>query len=495
MPGIVVNTSVRTGPSTTNTAPTATWFVSGLTERGPAGNETVYWGDNTARLVTSIADYEATYGGYVSYGDVYEQVQTFFEEGGAQVYVSRVVGASATPGFLALNNDAAGTALTLTAAGPGSWSSNMSVTVTTLGSGHQIKLFLNDEFVYKTGEFTTVEQAANKINASTIAGRYIKAIAGTGTIAVVSSPTSFSAGSDDRASIVDGDWLSSLDAFGYDLGAGAVSFPGMVTAGNIEAIHEAILAHCYENHRMAILSTPSTYSATDTAEHSEYMASVDYAEYGGLFWPWVNMSLEDGTSLTISPEGYVAAKRSLAFNRIGPWSAYAGAVTESNFITGLAQQVTRVIGNTLDESRTNALRIFNNNVRVYGARSLSNDEDNFRFLNAREMLNYIVVQSEAQLEDLVFSPIDGRNALFTQVKGRLIAMLEPIRIAGGLYEAFDVNGKRIDYGYSVVVNEAINPVSQLAGGLVKAKVGIRVSAIGDQIQVDVTKSNLTASVV
>jgi len=35
----------------------------------------------------------------------------------------------------------------------------------------------------------------------------------------------------------------------------------------------------------------------------------------------------------------------------------------------------------------------------------------------------------------------------------------------------------------------------LAGGLVKAKVGIRVSSTSDQIQVDVTKSNLTASVV
>jgi len=73
--------------------------------------------------------------------------------------------------------------------------------------------------------------------------------------------------------------------------------------------------------------------------------------------------------------------------------------------------------------------------------------------------------------------------------------LEPVRIAGGLYEAFDSSGKRIDYGYSVRVDESINPLTQLAGGLVKAKVGIRVSSIGDQIQVDVTKSNLTASVV
>jgi hypothetical protein len=74
-------------------------------------------------------------------------------------------------------------------------------------------------------------------------------------------------------------------------------------------------------------------------------------------------------------------------------------------------------------------------------------------------------------------------------------MLEPIRIAGGFFEAFDTTGKRIDYGYSVQVNESINPLTQLAGGLVKAKVGIRVSSVGDQIQVDVVKSNLTASVV
>jgi hypothetical protein len=77
----------------------------------------------------------------------------------------------------------------------------------------------------------------------------------------------------------------------------------------------------------------------------------------------------------------------------------------------------------------------------------------------------------------------------------LTNLLDPIRVAGGLYEAFDNTGRRIDYGYSVVVNEAINPVSQLAGGLIRAKIGIRVSSVGDQIEVAVTKSNLTASVV
>jgi hypothetical protein len=445
--------------------------------------------------VTSIADYETIFGEYASYGSVYQQVQTFFEEGGAEVYVSRVVGASATAGTLAIPNTTAGTALTLTAAGPGDWSSNLEVTLTSLGTGKALRAYLNDDLVYNSGEVATAQALVNKITASSVATKYFTASIGSGTFADVSSRTAFSAGDDDRSSIVDQDWLDALDAFGSELGAGAVSLPGFVTSGNAESIHSSVLEHCYTNHRMAILSTPEDFTSTQAGDHAEALSAYDYAEYGGLFYPWVTMSLDDGTALTISPEGYVAAKRSVAFNRVGPWSAYAGLVSQSNFITGMSVSISKTTGDTLDEQRCNALRIINGAVRVYGFRSLSGDEDNYRFLNSREMLNFVVVQAEEQLEDLVFSPIDGRNALFTQVEGRLIGLLEPIRIAGGLYEAFDATGKRIDYGYSVVVNDAINPVSQLAGGLVRARVGIRVSSIGDQIQVDVTKSNLTASVV
>ena len=486
MPGIVVNTTVRTGPSTTNVSPVATWFVVGQTERGPS---------NDPQLVTSISDYETIFGEYVSYGNIYQQVQTFFEEGGAQCYVSRVVGPSATAGILDIPNTSAGTAATLTAVGEGDWSGNLEATLTALGSGKILKLYLNSDLVYSSGEVSSAQALVNKVNASALAGKYITAELGTGTFDNISSLTAFTSGDDDRSNISDTEWTAALEACGSDLGAGAVSMPGYVNVLTVEDIHQELLNHCYANHRIAILSTPLTFTATDAANHGETLGGFDHAEYGALYWPWVTMNLEDGTGLTISPEGYVAAKRSVTFNRVGPWTAYAGLVSQAQFVTGISTAVSKTTGDSLDESRVNALRIVNNAVRVYGFRSLSSDEDNFRFLNSREMLNYIVVQAEAELEDLVFSPIDGRNALFTQVKGRLIGLLEPIRIAGGLYEAFDATGKRIDYGYSVVVNDAINPVSQLAGGLVKAKVGIRVSSIGDQIQVDVTKSNLTASVV
>jgi hypothetical protein len=73
--------------------------------------------------------------------------------------------------------------------------------------------------------------------------------------------------------------------------------------------------------------------------------------------------------------------------------------------------------------------------------------------------------------------------------------MERIRTGGGLYEAFDAFGKQLDPGYTVQVNDAINPLSQLSTGVIKAKVGARVSSVGDTIEVEITKSNLTSTLV
>jgi len=498
MPGVVVTTAVRTGPTVANVAPSATFFIVGITERGPA---------DEALLVTSLTEFEDYYGSFVSYGYVHQQVQTFFEEGGARCYVSRVVGASpnatsgqTTTGTITLDTASAQDAIILTAVGPGAWSANLDVSVVTLGNGFAVKLFLNDEQVYSTGECATATVAVNKINSSVIAGRYATAALATGAAAYVPAilaATPFSAGADNRTNITLANYVDALDNLTDDLGAGAVALPGVadVAGINLTDMHTALIEHADANNRVALCSFPSDYTSTEAIAEMTNYSSLAGSEHSAFFWPWVTANRAVNTPMTISPEGYVAAKRSVAFNAIGPWAPYAGLSSEAAFITGLASTVGKSTGDSLDEARVNALRVISGRVRIYGARSASDDEENFRYITAQEMLNYIVVEAQSRLEDLVFSTIDGRGSLFGQVDARLRSLLDPIRTAGGLYEAFDTLGNRIDYGYTVVVNEAINPVSQLAGGLIKAKVGVRVSSIGDQIQVEVTKSNLTASVV
>jgi len=485
MPGVVVTTAVRTGPNATNVAPASTFFVAGISERGTT---------TTAKLVTSLAEFEALYGGYVASGTLHQQVQTFFEEGGARAYVGRVTGASATAGALTINDSTDSyAALTLNAANTGSWSSNVKVTVTAgTGANKVLKLYYNDELIFTTGNIATAAAAATAINNSAAATIYVSATTNTASAALetLAVATPLSAGvtgnTPTAAQLVTG-----LGLFEAAFGSGAVAIPGQFST----TVYDGLLAHAQTYSRIALLGFNPTATAAEAITAAADYADVEGAEYLGFYFPHITMTGAAQTSLTISPEGYVAAKRSIAHNTVGSWQAAAGILSRATFVTGLSSTVDKTVGDTLDEAGVNALRVIQGAVRVYGARSVSSDTANFRYITARDTLNYIVTQAEARLEDLVFSVIDGRRSVFGQVEARLIGLLEPLRTSGGLYEAYDVDGNQIDPGYSVEVTDALNPVTQLANGTVRAKVGVRVSSVADRIEVEVVKSNLTSSVV
>jgi phage tail sheath protein FI len=157
--------------------------------------------------------------------------------------------------------------------------------------------------------------------------------------------------------------------------------------------------------------------------------------------------------------------------------------------------ISKTVGDDLDENYVNAIRLIQNTIRIYGARSLSGDEDNFRYITTQDILNSVVVDAQRSLEDLVFSSIDGRNTIYSDISSRLTAICSRLKDLGALFEARNADGSLIDLGYTVRCDASLNPVSQLAGGTVRARVGLRTSGVGDKIEVEITKSNLTASVV
>jgi hypothetical protein len=485
MPGVVVTTAVRTGPSTTNVAPASTFFVAGTALRGSTSE---------AKLVTSLAEFEAFYGGYTSSGTLHQQVQTFFEEGGARAYAARVVGTSAASASRTLTAVGGGNALTLTAANPGAWA-NTGLTVTTTdgtGTKSNLKIYLGEDLVYQTGELATAADFVSAINNSATATIYVSASVNTASATLGASAGLTFSGGANGASPTDVQLVAGLDLFETNLGAGAVAIPGSYST----TAWDGLLAHCIDKNRIALLAFDPTNTVSDCVTDAEsWIEGQTDTEYAGFYYPSITMTGSSQTSLTISPEGYVAAKRSIAHNAVGAWQAPAGLNSKSSFITGVATSIDKADGDTLDEGYINAIRVIQGGVRIYGARSASTDTSNFRYITARDMLNYIVTEAEKRLEDLVFSTIDGRRSVFGRVEARLIGLLEPLRYAGGLYEAFDSEGNQIDPGYSVLVTDALNPVTQLATGTVKAKVGVRVSSVADRIEVEIVKSNLTASVV
>lgn len=484
MPGVVIATSVRTGPSTPTVRESSQLFVVGLAERGPS---------DQAVLVQSIADFEDVFGGYKSYSFLHPTVESFFEEGGTQAYVVRTVGASATVGALTLQ-DGGDDVMTITANGAGDWSEDVEVEVTHPSmSTFKINLYFQEKLVYTTGTVSTSTQAVGRINLSTIASRYVTASVDDEALRPgVLSATALSAGDDDRSSVGDSDMVASMTLFNDALGTGAVACADSFSS----TIHEALVAHANANNRIAILCGTETDSVADIKTAALNVQGNDGAEHAAIYYPWVEVPTRvAGVTRVIPPLGYVAGKRAIAHNQTGPHLPAAGLLSSGRFVVGLSSDVSKIVGDDLDENFVNALRVIQNTIRIYGARSCSADEENFRYITQQDVVNSVVSECYRSLEDLVFSPIDGRNTIFANIEARLVVILAGMRDLGALYPAFDTNGRQLDNGYTVKCDSSINPASQLQSGLVKARVGMRVSSVGDKIEIDIVKSNLTASVV
>jgi phage tail sheath protein FI len=464
-------------------------FIVGLTERGPS-DEPV--------LVESLADFEAVFGGYQSYSYTHPTLETFFEEGGTRAYVARAVGASATVGELTLQNGG-DDVITLTANGAGAWSADVEVAVSyPTPSTFKIDIYYGGGSPkYTTGSVSSASQAVGRINLSAIASRYVSATVVDADLipSVITTPEPLSAG-EDNYGLVDADtYEAQLELFNDALGSGAV----ICAEDSSNAMGSSLIAHCNAYSRVALLfadeNAPVAGAGSVTAKALTLQAE-DHPEHAALYYPWVEVPTgTPGVTRVIPPVGYVAGKRAVAHNQTGPHLPAAGLLSAAKFVVGLKSDINKTVGDNLDENYVNALRVIQNTIRIYGARSLSSDTDNFRYITQQDVVNTIVTECYRSIEDVVFSSIDGRNTIFANIESRLISILSVMRNIGALYPAFDANGRQLDNGYIVKCDSSMNPTSQLADGLVKAKVGVRVSSVGDRIEIDIVKSNLTSTVV
>jgi len=486
MPGVTISTATRSGPIGNTIRPSSQAFFCGLADRGPT---------NKATLCASLLDFESVYGQYQSYSYLHPTVETFFEEGGSQCWISRVAGPSATTGFVTLT-DGSNDTVTFTANGPGAWSSALSVStaVGSVANSKTVTLSLSGTAIFVANDTTASDQIVSKFSASAIASYYVTVTdEGGGLVDTYSSEQNLAAGDDDRSNVTSAHYVAGLTNFNDAYGVGAVSCP----ESEVQAVYQGLLAHANTHNRIAIIHS----AAAQTVAQAETLGitirgNESNTEHGALYWPWINVPTSlVGVTRKIPPDGYVAAARARAHNGKGSHQPGAGTISIAKWVSSLETEANAASGNALDFDNVNCLRVIDGAVRVYGARSLSNDTANFRYITSQDTINGIVYDANKALEELVFSVIDGRGNIFAAVQARLVAILEPRRISGALYEAFDQIGKRIDMGYTVKCDTGLNPATQLADGLVKAKIGVRVSSVGDQINVDIVKSNLTTSVV
>lgn len=480
MPGVIVETSTQPGATGLVEPVGATFFVAGLAERGDSVNPIE---------VRSMAEYAQKLGGRVSYGALYDALTLFFSEGGSRALVARVVGAGATLGTLMLA-DRAGTpanTVRLDAKNAGAWSTQVTVEVLdgVLADTFTVLVRLNGVLVEQYRDQanpTDFVAALNARSALLTATNMGSATAAPSNNPAVLAATALSAGDDNRAAVNAAALVAALARFSPELGTGAVAIPGQAAS----AVGSGLQAHALAHGRIALLA-PALNSniAAAKAEADPLRDDVDGSS-SGFFYQWLTIPDGAGGTRTVSPEAFVAAKRSEAIRLAGPWRAPAAAQGRSRYAIAATPKVTRAELDDLANSRINAFRDFGGEVRLYGWRSLSIDAQNFLFLSARDTLNYIAQVAEAVLEEYVAETVDGSGRFLGRLEGEIRGVLEPIRADGGLFELDDE-------GYSVDVSEAVNTAEVLAAGEVRAVVGVRISPIAETIRLYLSKVPVGAS--
>lgn len=436
-----------------------------------------------------MPDYAQFLGSRVSYGALYDQLLTFFSEGGEQAVVARVVGPAATVGNLTLV-DNAGTpqnTLRIDAASAGAWSTQIKVQVLdgSLTNTFRIIVTLNDVVVHDVNNLATPADAVNAFSTSP----YVRAV----NLASATTPpnnnpdtlaaTALSAGTDDRASATDTHYVSALDRFDYEQGDGAVAIPGR----NTTAIWTGINTHCKANNRIGLLAAVQSESKANLLNRVSEVNS----EYCGLFTPWVRISDNAGSYRTISPEGYVAGCRARAHSATGPWRVPAGDLAVANTLVGLDVVYSRSNASDLSDGRVNVIKIVANSIRLYDWKSMSSNSE-YTYLHNRDLLNYLVVQSEKVLETHLFKPIDGKNQLLSQVAASIVGMVSPIAKANGLYPLYNAQNQQIDPGYKVITDNTVNSPADLALNKIAARLMVRISPVGAFITLTIVKTPNTA---
>lgn len=491
MPGVVITTGTISGPTAPGRAPSSSYFVVGQAERGPVG---------VATLVTSFAQFMKIFGDSTAYSALWDDVRTFFAEGGTRAYVSRVVGDSAAAGNLstALQDRATtpGNALNVAAASPGSWSSRVSVQVLngSTPDTFRIQVLLDGKVAEDYGALKSPAAAVSRINDGAEASSYIRVTSAGSTATApqnnpkaIGAPVTLSAGSDDRGSIISDDYVAALTVFDEGLGDGAVAIP---TLGS--AVHDDLIVHADAFNRIAILSSER---GSDKSTLLGQAAALD-APRAGLFGPWVKIPDGFGGTKVIPPDGYVAGARARAHESVGPWRAGAGELSQARSVIAPDQIFAPDDGDDLDTGRVNVIRSIGATTRVYGWRSLSTDTVNYKMLSAADVVNRVVVSAQAALEPYVFAAVDSKGHLLSAMAGTLEGIVAPMAVAGGLFARTEVqNGQlvELDPGYRVVTGPELNSADSLANDEVRGQLAIRPAPTAALVLLTVNKASVTAA--
>ncbi|HLH72143.1 MAG TPA: phage tail sheath subtilisin-like domain-containing protein [Chloroflexota bacterium] len=481
-PGVYIQELPSGVRTITGVATSITAFV-GSAERGPV---------NVPTTVTSMGDFERTFGGLSLGSALSYAVQDFFQNGGSQAIIVRLTNGAAIatlnlPTGAASPNDV----LPLVAANPGAWGNNLSATVddntrdpsntslfnlTVSESGGATEKFLNVSIQPSDPRYVprVLEQSSNLVRVNKDnSGNWIvpnvrPSVATTNATANSGSDGSALAsgqfiGTNFQANKTGIYALENADLFNL------LVIPPYLSTGDVDSsVITAAATYCESRRAMLLVDPPSSWTTVATATAG--LASVGTnSQNAALFFPRIRAvnPLRENQVEDFTPSGAIAGIMARTDAQRGVWKAPAGTEATISGAVDLSVRLTDAENGELNPLGVNCLRTFPvTGTVVWGARTLQGADrlaSDWKYIPVRRLALYIEESLYRGTQWVVFEPND--EPLWSQIRLNVGAFMHDLFRKGAF------QGKTPNDAYFVKCDSETTTQTDINQGIVNILVG------------------------
>jgi hypothetical protein len=495
-PGVYISERLLTAPVAGGATANAAGAIVAPLAQGP----------EAVTLVTSWYEFTKNFGGYNSSYPATFEVASFFNNGGRELYVKRILASDADAATVDVETSGAVTVFTATAKNKGTDGNNLRVGVTlgTVSSTYTITVYRESGIANDTSDDVILERYENVVFNDSASSDYAETV-----INLVSANINISnsasgvpvveiyplTGGSDGTAVVADDYLdyqstsvSVFDQFSSLDRPLVIFLPAIQTtlSTDINDVYDDAAAWAESNNGFVVASTGAEKTVSEAIS---FAASLTDTSHAAVYYPHLFISdplgRGAGALRKIAPAGAVAGLYLATDATKGVFKAPAGIATTLLGVVAVEKTFSSAELDTMNASTSpvNPIRqIPGAGLAVMGARTLKQDGTANKYVNMRRSLIYIRKNLKNLTEFAIFENNDER--LWAQINNNITVFLNEYRNQGGL------RGATVGQAFFVKCDAENNSAQQIANGEVHVQVGVALQYPAEFIVIDLSQKTL-----
>jgi len=499
-PGIYISEVLLPAPITNSITAQAAGMVAAPFAQGPT----------EVTLVNSWYEFTKQFGGYNSLFPATFSVSLFFQNGGRELYVKRIIGQSAVAATgVVPRSSGAGTVLTLTAKNKGTDGNNYRVQISGGSVASTFTVAIYKEGIIGTSTSVTddvlVEQYENLDFATPSSNSYastvINSVSQLFTAVVndnVNTPSTavvpFTGGSNGNA-VVTTDYESSTT--GVPAALDLIDRPLVVwLPGIYELFSESAATTLAANLSAYIVLSKKDFFVGEVKSGITVAQALTTADslggagtYGAVYYPSLliadPLGVASGATRKVGPAGAVAGLYLRTDATVGPFKAPAGLTASLAGVVATDKSFTTTELDSLNGASfpVNPIRqVPGAGISVMGARTLKQDGTANKYVNMRRSLIYIRKSLQNLTEFALFE--NNNEQLWGRINTTLNTFLNEYRNQGGL------RGNTPADAYFIKCDAENNTAASIASGEVRIEVGVALQYPAEFVVINLSQKTL-----